>query len=177
MVGREVHTCDCVNIEIFGLVLEQAVEKARQRMKVRGLGQIELRGFRRQDACHLEVSEDHFRGSIESLVVGALESVALDRRAGQCVHFSHKVCDDFRGHFKRVVVQELIDPEEQIQQGAEPCEPGIAKEQISKSVRGVDAAVDTFVGESFRRNQGAIERHQPLVDLQHGAAKRVSVVG
>jgi hypothetical protein len=78
VLGREAHTCDCGNIGIFSLVLEQAVEKARRRVKVRGLEQIELRGFRRQDACNLEVSEDHLRGSIESLVIGALESVALD---------------------------------------------------------------------------------------------------
>ena len=78
--------------------------------------------------------------------------------------------DDFRGNLKRVVVQELIDPEQQIQQGAKPCEPGIAEHQLDQLICGADAAVDTFVGESLRHNQRAIERHEFLVNLQHGAA-------
>ena len=61
-----------------GLVV--SCEEVRQ-AKFEGLSLIELRGFRRQDARDLEVSEDHFRGSIEGLVVGALESVAINRRA------------------------------------------------------------------------------------------------
>ena len=77
---------------------------------------MELRGFCQQDARDVEVGEHHFRGSIEGLVVGALESVALDRRAGQGAHLGHKVFDIFMGDVKRVVVQELIDPEQQIQQ-------------------------------------------------------------
>ncbi len=135
----------------------------------------ELRGFCQQDARDLEVGEDHFRGSIESLVVGALESVALDRRAGQGAHLCHKVFDIFMGDVKRVVVQELIDPEQQIQHGAEPCEPGIVEHQLDELVRRADAAVDAFVGELFRHNQRAIERQEFLVYLQHGEAQMVSV--
>ena len=37
-----------------------------------------LGGFCQQDARDVEVGEHHLRGSIEGLVVGALESVALD---------------------------------------------------------------------------------------------------
>jgi hypothetical protein len=73
---------------------------------------MELCGFCQQDARDVEVGEHNFRGSIEGLVVGALESVALDRRAGQGAHLSHKVFDIFMGDVKRVVVQELIDPEQ-----------------------------------------------------------------
>jgi len=40
---------------------------------------MELCGFCQQDARDVEVGEYHFRGSIEGLIVGALESVALDR--------------------------------------------------------------------------------------------------
>ena len=72
---------------------------------------MELGCFRQQDARDVEVREHHFRGSIEGLVVGALESVALDRRAGQGTDLGHKVFDVFMSDVKRVVVQELLDPE------------------------------------------------------------------
>jgi len=124
---------------------------------------MELRGFRQQDARDLEVSEHHFRGSMEGLVVGALVSVALNRRAGQGSDLGHKVRDDLRGDVKRVIVQELIDPEQEIQQGTEPCEPGIAEHQMDEFVRRVDAAVYAFVGEALRYNQRAIERREFLV--------------
>ena len=67
---------------------------------------MELRGFYQQDARDLKVGEHHIRGSIEGLVVGALESIAFNRRAGQCAHLGHKVFDVFMGDVKRVVVQE-----------------------------------------------------------------------
>ena len=73
-----------------------------------GLRWMELRGFCQQDARDVEVGEHHIRGSIEGLVVGAFESVALDRRAGQDAHLGHKVFDVFMGNIKRVVVKELI---------------------------------------------------------------------
>jgi hypothetical protein len=73
------------------------------------------------------------------------------------------VRDDLRGDVKRVIVQELIDPEQEIQQGTEPCEPGIAEHQMDEFVRRVDAAVYPFVGEALRYNQRAIERREFLV--------------
>ncbi len=126
-----------------------------------GLRLMELRSFCQQDPRDVEVGEHHFRSAIEGLVVGALESVALDRRAGQRVHFCHKVFDVFLGDVKRVVVQELIDPEQQIQHRAEPCEPGVVEHQLDELVGRADAAMDAFVGELFRRNQCAIERAKP----------------
>ena len=136
---------------------------------------MELRGFFQQDARDVEVGEDHFRGSMEGLVVGALEPIALDRRAGQGAHLGHKVFDVFMGDIKRVVLQEAIDSEQQIQHGTEPCKPGIAEHQLDELVRRADAAVDAFVGELLRHNQRAIERQKFLVHLQHGEAQMVSV--
>ena len=121
------------------------------------------------------MSEHHFRGWSEGLVVGALESVALDRRAGQGADLGSKVRDDFRGDVKRVVVQELIDPEQQIQQGAEPCEPGITEHQLDEFVRRVNTAVDAFVGESFRQNQRAIERRESFWCSSSMVSRRGSV--
>ena len=73
---------------------------------------MELRCFCQQDARDVEVGEQDFRGSIESFVIGALESIALDRRTGQGAHLGHNVFDVFMGDVKRVVGQELIDPEQ-----------------------------------------------------------------
>ena len=66
---------------------------------------MELRCFCQQDARDPEMGEYHIRGSLERLVVGALESVALNRRAGHGAHLGHKVFDVFMGDVKRVVVQ------------------------------------------------------------------------
>ena len=89
---------------------------------------MELRSFCQQDARDLEMREHHIRGTIEGLVVGALKSVAVDRGAGQGAHFGHKMLDIFIRDVKGVVVEELIDPEKEIQHGAEPCEPGIVEQ-------------------------------------------------
>ena len=129
-----------------------------------------LGGFCQQDARNVKVGEHHFRGAIEGLVVGALESVALDRRAGQGAHFGHKMLDIFIRDVEGVVVEELVDPEQEIQHGAEPCEPGIVEHQLGEFVRRANAAVDAFVGESLRHNQGAIERQEFPVYFQHGVA-------
>ena len=60
----------------------------------------------------MEVGKHYFRRSIENLVVGALESISLDRWADQGAHLGHKVRDIFMGDVNRIVVQELIDPEQ-----------------------------------------------------------------
>lgn len=135
----------------------------------------ELRCFCQQDARDMEMGKHHIGGSVERLIVGALEPVSLNRRAGQGAYLGYKVHDVFMGDVEHVVVQELIDPEQQIQQGAEPCEPGIVEHQLDEFVRRADAAVDAFVGELLRHNQRAIERQESLVYLQHHAAQRVWV--
>ena len=93
----------------FNPVLQCHVTEVSWR-EASGLRQMELRRFCQQDSCDLEVGEHHIRGSMGGLVVGALESVALNRRVGQGAYLGHKVFDVFLGDVKRVVVQELIDP-------------------------------------------------------------------
>lgn len=65
---------------------------------------------------------------MQGFIVRALESVAFERWASQGTYFDQKIFDVDRGDFECVVVQESIDPEQQIQQGAEPGEPGIAEQ-------------------------------------------------
>ncbi len=123
----------------------------------------------------MEVSEQHVRGSMEGLVVGALKSVAFNRRAGQGARLGYQVFDVLMGNVECVVVEQLIDPEQEIQQGAEPCEPGIAEQQLDEFVRRADSAVDTFVRMLLRHNQRAIEREEALVYVQHGAAQGIGM--
>src|SRR5262245_427073 len=123
---------------------------------------MELRSFRQQDARDLEVREHHLRSSIEGLVVGALESVAVDRWTCQGSRLCHKVFHVFMGDVKGIVVEELIDTEQKIQQGGEPCEPGILEQQLDEFVRRADTSVDALVSVLFRHNQCAIQREEFL---------------
>lgn len=74
------------------------------------------------------MGKQHFRRPMQGFIVGALESVAFERWASQGTCLGQKIFDIARGDIECVVVQESIDPEQQIQQGAEPCEPGIIKQ-------------------------------------------------
>ncbi len=71
----------------------------------------ELGRFCQQNACDLEMGEHRLGGSLEGLVVGALEPVSLNGGAGHAAHSRHKVAEVFLGEVAGVVAQELIDPD------------------------------------------------------------------
>ena len=95
---------------------------------------MELCGFCQQDARDVEVGEHHFRGSIEGLIVGAFESVALDRRVQQETGFVEQVVDVLFHDIEGLIVQQMVDPDQNVRQGVQPGEPGVLQHQFKQQL-------------------------------------------
>ena len=81
----------------------------------------------------MKMGEYDFGGALKGFIIGPFESVAFGRWPGQAAHFGNKMRDVFIGNVKGLICQELIDSQQEIQDGAKPGKPGSWRTNRSSS--------------------------------------------
>lgn len=113
------------------------------------------------------MGEDHIGGPLESFVIAAGESIALNRWAEQGADFCQHEFDVDDGVLL-LVVQQLIDPNDQLRERMEPGEPAIVQDQLEELAGRIHTTVNAFVSHTLRFDER-------FVQVQEGSSQRLNL--
>src|SRR5262245_44847554 len=111
----------------------------------------------------------HIGSPIQRFIVGPFKSFTFHRGMEENIDFLKEMFDVVIGDVAAVILEELIDPNQQIGDGMKPCEPGIALQQFQQAVHGLNRSVDAFVSLLFGNDERAVKPDEALADRKDRA--------
>ena len=77
------------------------------------------------------------------------------------------------GDVAAVILEELIDPDQEIGNGMKPCEPGIALQQFEQAVHRSNRPVDAFIGLLFGNDERPVKPDEAFSDREDCAPEGI----
>ena len=126
-----------------------------------------------QQFSDTKMREDDIRSPIQRFIVGPFEAFAFDRRMEQSVDLVKKMLHIVIGDFATVILQQVINPYQQIGNRVEPGKPGVLLKQLKQLVHRLNRTTNALIGQLLGNDEGAMKADEAFPDAKDRAPARI----